>query len=91
MSVNRQPYLDNILNRFKGNVTVAKGSLWKMRFTISTNKDNLVDVCTYVYNTFQALLSSIICNDERSLNKNFTIYYVFSLPDKDLFLSCMSP
>lgn len=90
MSVNRQPYLDNILNRFKGNVTVAKGSL-ENEIYISTNKDNLVDVCTYVYNTFQSPLSSIICNDERSLNKNFTIYYVFSLPDKDLFFIVYVP
>jgi len=51
MIVNRQPYLDNILNRFKGNVTVAKGSL-ENEIYISTNKDNLVDVCTYVYKTF---------------------------------------
>ena len=89
MSINRQPYIDNIMNRFKANVAVAKGSL-ENEIYISTNKENLEDICTYIHKTFQAPLSSIICNDERNLNKSFTIYYVFSLPDKDLFLSYMS-
>ncbi len=90
MTINRQPYLDNIMNRFKGNVVVAKGSL-ENEIYISTNKENLDDVCTYIHKTFQSPLSSIICNDERSLNKNFTIYYVFSLPDKDLFFIVFIP
>ena len=90
MSIDRQPYLNNIMNRFKANVTVAKGSL-ENEIYISTNTDNLEDICTYIHKTFQAPLSSMVCNDERSLNKNFTIYYVFSLPDKDLFFIVYVP
>ncbi len=90
MSVNRQLYIDNLMNQFKGNITVAK-SFQENEIYISTMKEHLVDVCTYIHITFQTPLSSIICNDERSLSKNFTIYYVFSLPDKDLFFLVYIP
>lgn len=90
MSSYRQKYVDNLMNHFKGNVIVAKSFL-ENELYISTKKESLVDVCTYVHKTFQATLSSIICNDERSLNENFTIYYVFSLPDKDLFITVYIP
>ena len=90
MSGYRQKYIDNLTNHFKGNVTIAKSFLENEMY-VSTKAESLVDVCTYVHKTFQAPLSSIICNDERSLSKNFTIYYVFSLPDKDLFITVYIP
>ncbi|HHT9111001.1 MAG TPA: NADH-quinone oxidoreductase subunit C, partial [Candidatus Brocadiaceae bacterium] len=90
MRVNRQLYINNLMNQFRGNITVAK-SFQENEIYISTKKEYLVDVCTYIHITFQTPLSSIICNDERSLSKNFTIYYVFSLPDKDLFFLVYIP
>ncbi|HHT9106683.1 MAG TPA: hydrogenase large subunit [Candidatus Wujingus californicus] len=90
MSVDRQLYIDNITNKFKGKISTGK-SFQENEIYILTKKEDLVDVCTYINSTLQAPLSSMICNDERNLDKNFKIYCIFSLPDKDLFLVISIP
>ncbi|TLD42770.1 MAG: Ni,Fe-hydrogenaseI large subunit HycE [Candidatus Jettenia ecosi] len=85
MGTSRQDYLDTLTSRFYGTVTITKSFL-ENEIYISTSKEKLIDICSYINSTFQASLSAMICNDERSLNKYFKIYYVFSLPEEDTFL-----
>ena len=85
MTTSRQLHIDKLSNQFRGVISVSK-SPQENEVYISTKKENLVDVCSYIYNTFNASLSSMICNDERSLSKYFKIYYVFSLQDENTFL-----
>lgn len=85
MGTSRQIYLDMLTNRFYGAITITKSFL-ENEIYISTSKEKLIDICSYINSTFQASLSSMICNDERSLDKYFKIYYVFSLPEEDTFL-----
>lgn len=85
MSNGRQFYIDTLSSQFKEVISVTKSFL-ENEIYISTKKENLVDVCLYIRRTFNASLSSMICNDERSLNGNFRIYYVFSMLRADIFL-----
>src|SRR5574341_1041852 len=85
MSNSRQSHIDTLSNQLKGVISITKSFL-ENEIYISTRKQNLMDVCLYIQNTFHASLSSMICNDERDLDKHFKIYYVFSLPNEDTFL-----
>ena len=85
MTTSRQLHIDKLSNQFRGIISVSK-SPQENEVYISTKKENLVDVCLYIQDTFNASLSSMICNDERSLSKYFKIYYVFSLQDENTFL-----
>ena len=85
MSNGRQFYIDTLSSQFKEVISVTK-SFMENEIYISTKKENLVDVCLYIRGTFNASLSSMICNDERSIDKHFMIYYVFSMPRADIFL-----
>ena len=82
MSNGRQLYIDTLSSQFKEIISVTKSFL-ENEIYISTKKENLVEVCMYIRDTFHAVLSSMICNDERSLDKYFKIYYVFSMPRAD--------
>ena len=85
MSNGRQLYIDTLSSQFKGVISITKSFL-ENEIYISTKKENLVEVCMYIRDTFHAVLSSMICNDERSIDKYFKIYYVFSMPRADIFL-----
>jgi len=85
MSNGRQFYIDTLSSQFKEVISITKSFL-ENEIYISTKKENLVDVCVYIRRTFNASLSSMICNDERSIDKCFRIYYVFSMPRADIFL-----
>ena len=85
MSDNRQLRIDKLSNQFKDIITVSRG-IRENEIYISSKRENLVDVCLYIHNTFRAKLSSMFCNDERSLNNYFKLYYVFSIPHEDTFL-----
>jgi len=85
MKEHRQFYLDELTDRFKDTINITN-SFRENEIYISTKKENLLDVCVYLRETFHAGLSAMIGNDERSLNGNFRIYYVFSVPHADIFL-----
>ncbi|MCF6153386.1 MAG: NADH-quinone oxidoreductase subunit F [Candidatus Kuenenia stuttgartiensis] len=85
MENHRQLYIDELTNRFKDTVIITKSFL-ENEIYISTKKEHLLDVCVYIRGTLHASLSSMVGNDERSLNGNFRIYYVFSMPRADIFL-----
>ena len=85
MSNGRQLYIDTLTSQFREVISVTKSFL-ENEIYISTKKENLVEVCMYIRDTFHATLSSMICNDERSIDKYFRIYYVFSMPRADIFL-----
>jgi len=85
MENHRQLCIDELTNQFKDTVIITKSFL-ENEIYISTKKENLLDVCVYIRGTLNASLSSMIGNDERSLNGNFRIYYVFSMLRADMFL-----
>lgn len=85
MSTNRQLHIDKLSGQFKGNITISRSFL-ENEIYVSTKKENLLNVCLYIKDIFNAVLSSMICNDERTLDKHFKIYYVFSLQREDTFL-----
>jgi Ni,Fe-hydrogenase III large subunit/Ni,Fe-hydrogenase III component G len=85
MGNHRQLFIDELTNQFKDTVIIMKSFL-ENEIYISVKKENLLDVCVYIWGTLHAGLASMICNDERGLNGNFRIYYVFSMPRADMFL-----
>ncbi|WP_295101100.1 NADH-quinone oxidoreductase subunit C [uncultured Candidatus Kuenenia sp.] len=90
MSTNRQLHIDKLSGQFKGNITISRSFL-ENEIYVSTKKENLLNVCLYIKDIFNAVLSSMICNDERTLDKHFKIYYVFSLQREDTFLIVTIP
>jgi Ni,Fe-hydrogenase III large subunit/Ni,Fe-hydrogenase III component G len=51
----------------------------------------LPETCSYLTKSFQAHFTTLIANDERTLNKKLSLYYVFSVPSIDLFLILQVP
>ena len=46
----------------------------------------LPEICSLLTRSLRAHFTTLVANDERSLNGMFTLYYVFSVPADDLFL-----
>lgn len=53
---------------------------------IAAPKKHILSLCIYLKYTYKASLSAMFCSDERGLENNFKIYYVFSLPHQDIFI-----
>jgi len=51
----------------------------------------LPSVCSLLVKSFRARFTTLVANDERSLNGAFSIYYLFSVPTADLFLVLRAP
>ena len=51
----------------------------------------LPEVCALLSKSFKAHFTTLVANDERSLNGDFSLYYVFSVPADDLFLVLQVP
>ena len=51
----------------------------------------LPETCSLLTKSFKAQLTTVVANDERSLNGTFSLYYVFSIPADDLFLILRVP
>jgi Ni,Fe-hydrogenase III large subunit/Ni,Fe-hydrogenase III component G len=49
------------------------------------------EICALLTRSFRAHLTTIVANDERSLNGRLALYYVFSVPADDLFLILQVP
>ncbi len=47
---------------------------------------SLPEVCTLLTKSLKAYFSTLVANDERSLNGKFVLYYVFALSRNDLFV-----
>ena len=48
--------------------------------------ENIIDVCTTLYNAKGVYLRRIAAADERADGNSFRIYYIFSIPEEDCFL-----
>lgn len=51
----------------------------------------LPEICSLLTRSLRAHFTTLIANDERSVNRTFALYYVFSLPGDDLFLILQVP
>lgn len=51
----------------------------------------LPDICSQLTGSLGARFTTLVANDERSLNGKFSLYYVFSVPTEDLFLILQVP
>ncbi len=90
MDNRRQLYIDTLSNQFKGTISITESFL-ENELYIYTKKEHLVEICMFIKDTFHAILSSMICNDERSLDNYFKLYYVFSVSLADIFLIVTVP
>src|SRR5574340_785912 len=90
MDNGRQLYIDELSNQFKGTITISKG-VQENEIYVCARKENLIEICLYLQNTHRAILSTMVCNDERSIDKYFKIYYVFSMPRADIFIIVSVP
>jgi len=52
---------------------------------------SLPDICSLLTKSLRAHFTTLVANDERSLNGKFFLYYVFSVPVEDLFLILQVP
>ena len=51
----------------------------------------LPETCSLLTKSFKAQFTTLVGNDERSLNGTFSLYYVFSVPADDIFLILQVP
>ena len=51
----------------------------------------LPETCSLLTRSFRANFTTLVANDERSLNGTFVLSYVFSVPTDDLFLILQVP
>ena len=51
----------------------------------------LPETCSLLTKSFKARFTTLVANDERSLNGKLSLYYVFSVPADDLFLVLQVP
>ena len=51
----------------------------------------LPEICSLLTRSLKAHFTTLVANDERSLNGKFILYYVFSVPADDLFLILQVP
>lgn len=51
----------------------------------TTNTENIVELCSFIYSEIGCMLSCIICTDERQINGKFVLRYVFSKNGDDVF------
>ncbi len=51
----------------------------------------LPEICSLLTRSLRAHFTTLVANDERSLNGRFNLYYVFSVPADDLFLILQVP
>jgi Ni,Fe-hydrogenase III large subunit/Ni,Fe-hydrogenase III component G len=52
---------------------------------------SLPEICSLLTKSLRAHFTTLVANDERSLNDKFSLYYVFSIPTDDLFLILQVP
>ena len=51
----------------------------------------LPELCSLLTKSLKAHFTTLVANDERTLNGRFFLYYVFSVPSADLFLILQVP
>ncbi len=58
---------------------------------VSTNTDNIIELCHFIHSKLGCRLLSIICNDERQINEKFVLRYVFGKENgEDIFFVATS-
>ncbi len=57
----------------------------ELHFRIS-RREELPDVCAYVYDELKGVLATVVCSDERRLSGEFVLRYAFGIGGEDLFI-----
>jgi Ni,Fe-hydrogenase III large subunit/Ni,Fe-hydrogenase III component G len=85
---NRQKIRKAIEEGLSQRFTVLDGTAPNELYLILKDKylSELPEICSILSKTFKAFFVTLIPNDERTINGNFCIYYVFSVPHDDVFL-----
>ena len=52
---------------------------------------SLPELCSFFTETYKAQFTTLVANDERTINGLFSLYYVFSIPGDDVFLVLRVP
>jgi Ni,Fe-hydrogenase III large subunit/Ni,Fe-hydrogenase III component G len=84
----RQKIAGMIRNSFDQRIEVREGTAPNELYVILKDEyhSELPHICLSIYKTLTASFVTLIPNDERAINGKFCVYYVFSIPQDDLFL-----
>jgi Ni,Fe-hydrogenase III large subunit/Ni,Fe-hydrogenase III component G len=89
----KQHYI-TLLNKTLGDRLVVREAVASNELHLSLREKSLStlpEICSLLTRSLKANFTTLIANDERSLNGKFSLYYVFSIPTDDLFLILQVP
>ena len=87
-TMNRRQYIELLTKSLGDRLTVREG-VASNEVHLLLNKESmsaLPETCSLLTKSFKAHFTTLAANDERSLNGQLSLYYVFSVPADDLFL-----
>ena len=90
---NTHPYIAQLTQLLGDRVTI-RDSVAQNEICISPRPESLhalPEICALLTTSLNARFTTLVANDERSLNGAFVLYYVFSVTSEDLFVILRVP
>lgn len=83
--MNKISELEDRIKREIGNLIMNIEKPYPNQIYLHVKRSNLLEVCSYVFYKLGGFLSTMVGTDERSLRSMFTLRYVFSIEDIDIY------
>ncbi len=79
--------------KYKAEILRKMGGKAKSVYTLNDNeihvlagKEDIADFCYYLHDSFGAKLATVVCSDERQVDRGFVLRYVFAKEKDDVFV-----
>ena len=89
----REAYIERLKTVLGDRVSIREGAV-PNEVSLSLRQESLrtlPEICSLLTESLDAHFTTLVANDERTLNGNLCLYYVFSVAQQDYFLIHLKP